>query len=1110
MNLNIFRHNRLALTAAAAGVLVSLLAWLWADRYVSRRELERFEYRAKETVDAVIHELHNHEHILLGAAGIFNLAGRVTRKEWKVYVQSMQLDVDSHSVQGLGYAPFLKQADLAEHVRKGRSEDYPGYAVRPHGERREYAPILYLEPLTERNRTFLGYDMLSGPARRSVMERARDTGRASLMVNAGPGVRPGLLMFVPLYLKGSPSGTVGERQAALRAYVFSAFNAKEFLNGIFPDGPPFTYLQIFEGRGTESGALLVDSFHNGEGAPPTVRNITKEIVMELGGQPWTFLFSAMPAFISRTERSLPWIVLCSGLVISMAFGLLVLADGITRDKARKLKLSEANLSATLRSIGDGVIGADTEGRVTVLNTVAEYLTGWSQEEARGRPVHEILHAVDEKTKDPFSWPLNDVLATGEVGTFKAQLLLVARDGSEYAIDSIAAPIRDDLGFATGVVLVFRDVTDQRRAVQMLEDERKRLANIIEGTNVGTWEWQIQTGAVVFNERWAEIAGFTLEELAPLTIETWSRMIHPDDLEVGQALLARHIEGELDYFIHEPRMKHKNGSWIWTLDRGKVTAWTDDGKPLVMYGTHQDITVRKIMEQELRKVSFAVENSPAAVVITNAGAIIEYVNPKFTQITGYSAEEVIGKNPRILKSGVHSREFYKDMWAALTAGQEWRGKLFNKKKNGDYFWESASISSISNEAGKITHYVAIKEDITRQVQMENALRQTRERLDRSQEIAHLGSWELDLSKNELFWSDEVFRIFGLEPSEALLTYEFFLGHVHPDDRKALESGYFTSVSRGEEFFETEHRIVRKTSGEVRWVLEKCSHVRNGEGTIVRSVGMIQDISDRKWGEIALKKAIESSEAANRAKSDFLASMNHELRTPLNVVIGFSEVLAERMYGELNEKQAKCAENILNAGRRLLGLINDILDLSKIESGKMDFERVKVPVKGLLENSLTLVKEKAYKHNLKLKVSAADGMVVQADERMLKQVMFNLLSNAVKFTPYGGAVDVTAEVVGADRISNLPGEGAHPPEERWLRISVSDTGIGIKAEDQDRLFRTFEQLDTGSGRKYQGTGLGLSLCQRFVEMHGGRIWAESEGEGKGSTFRFVIPLDPMKSR
>ena len=297
---------------------------------------------------------------------------------------------------------------------------------------------------------------------------------------------------------------------------------------------------------------------------------------------------------------------------------------------------------------------------------------------------------------------------------------------------------------------------------------------------------------------------------------------------------------------------------------------------------------------------------------------------------------------------------------------------------------------------------------------------------------------------------------------------------------------------------ERKRIEKTLKEVNEGLER--RVQNRTAYITKANKELRsEIAERKRAEAELQESKESAEAANQAKSEFLTNMSHELRTPLNHIIGFTELLVDKNFGDLNEVQEEYLNDVLESSRRLLSLINDILDFSKIEAGKAGLQPSYVDIRELLEKSLTMVKEKAIKHGIQIQLPSnfnGTPKAIWADARKLKQVLYNLLSNAVKFTPNGGSITLATKL-----ISELNGEEKHSA----IEISVTDTGIGIKPEDQARIFNTFEQADGSASRRYQGTGLGLALTKQLVELHGGKIWVESQGVGKGATFSFIIPVE-----
>jgi signal transduction histidine kinase len=273
------------------------------------------------------------------------------------------------------------------------------------------------------------------------------------------------------------------------------------------------------------------------------------------------------------------------------------------------------------------------------------------------------------------------------------------------------------------------------------------------------------------------------------------------------------------------------------------------------------------------------------------------------------------------------------------------------------------------------------------------------------------------------------------------------------------------------------VRRKSTGEFPLeVIELLKTFATQSALAIQNARLFREIEDKS----------RQIEAANRHKSEFLANMSHELRTPLNAIIGFSEVLGERLFGELNEKQAEYTEDILSSGRHLLSLINEILDLSKVEAGRMELELAPFDLPLAIDNARTFVRERATRHGITLDVAIDDRLGdFVGDERKIKQILLNLLSNAVKFTPEGGRIGIKARQTDSS-----------------VEISVTDTGVGISLDDQARIFEEFRQVGADYAHKSEGTGLGLTLAKKFVELHGGKIWVESE-VGKGSTFTFTLP-------
>lgn len=260
--------------------------------------------------------------------------------------------------------------------------------------------------------------------------------------------------------------------------------------------------------------------------------------------------------------------------------------------------------------------------------------------------------------------------------------------------------------------------DSQHALRASEESLDR---VLKGTDVGTWDWNVQTGDAVFNARWASMLGHTPEELGHATVDVWMSRVHPDDLKTCQARLFAHFRGDTTQYQCEYRLRHRDGHWVWIEDRGKVVAWTSDHQPQRMAGTHTVITERKLVEDQMRLSASFLAAAQEGVMVTDADNIITDVNPAFTIISGYTREEVIGQRPNMLSSGRHGPEFYRQMWAQLEREGSWRGEIWNRRKNGDVFPEQLSITALRDDAGELTHYVAVLSDISYLKEHEQELR-----------------------------------------------------------------------------------------------------------------------------------------------------------------------------------------------------------------------------------------------------------------------------------------------------------------------------------------------------------------------------------------------------
>lgn len=504
---------------------------------------------------------------------------------------------------------------------------------------------------------------------------------------------------------------------------------------------------------------------------------------------------------------------------------------------------------------------------------------------------------------------------------------------------------------------------------------------------------------------------------------------------------------------------------------------------------EDLTQREAALKDSDEHSRHIINaSPIPLALNDELGNITFINHAFTQTLGYTLSEI----PTLERWWPRA---YPDPQYRKWVADSWQKNLDDAKRTNQPFaplemnicckngsTRTFLVSAAAFEGSFAKTHLVILYDITERKQIEQALLDSSKRLNDAQSMAHIGNWTANMASGELTWSDEIYRIFGHEPRSFKPSVEAFKATIHPDDIQLVQDSEKQAQLTGQH--NVVHRIVRP-DGSIRYVHELAQAETDADGKLLYLSGTVQDITERKMAELAQNKALKEAERANKAKSEFLSSMSHELRTPMNAILGFAQIMDYDT--KLPEEYRHSVNEILSAGFHLLDLINEVLDLSQIESGQYNLTLQSVVVCEVVEESLHLLGVMAEKRNIQISHVGLKGATVHADRTRLKQVLINLVSNAIKYNRVGGSVHI--KII--------------PQGRKHLRVVVNDTGPGIPAARLPELFLPFNRLGAENSN-ILGTGIGLTITRRIVEAMGGSVGVESEA-GVGSTFWIELPLE-----
>ena len=905
--------------------------------------------------------------------------------------------------------------------------------------------------------------------------------------------------------------------------------------------------------------------------------------------------------------------LLTALADNLAYGITMLRNSEKREQAEiALRKSERNFRSITEQMADEVFVIDAIGTLTYVSPVVEQLFGYLPHEVIGHPFTDYIQEEDiPEALQVFNNTLQFKTANQ---TFEVRL---RRKDSSLFDGEIRLQYYQDQDIS-GMIGLIRDISDRKLAALRAQEASDHYEATIEAAQIGTWDWNLQTGKVKFNTRWFEIVGYTPEELAPESIQTSINISHPDDFKESIAIAEKHFNGESPYYEIEYRMKHKNGHWVWFLDRGRLMSRTADGKPLRMLGTHIDITRRKQAEQALqsseRKFRSITEQMNAMVFLTDSNGTLTYVSPASEDLFGNLSHEMIGhsfteflaeeeiskalalfyetvlqklnnrtgelkfckkrdsyffgevhfqyyqdneisggigiihdvterKHQEILQkqyelelkekqhflaciyeevnlsifvvdvrsdggfrfkginpihekmTGIKNKEIsektpeeFLEPEVAVTVIHNYerciqQGKAIQYEESipfmGRQTWWRTILNPVRNEAGHIYRIVGTSENITERKQANDQLRKMSAAVEQSPAVVMI--------------TDAHGIIEYANPMFTKLT-GYSLEEVKGKNPQILQSG-LTPKSVYDELWKT---IVsgniwhgewqnKKKNGELFWESVVISAIQNPEGVITNFVAVKEDITRQKKMVSELIAAKEHAEESDRLKSAFLANISHEIRTPMNGILGFSELLKEPHL--TGEEQIEYLDLIQQSGRRMLNLINDLIDISRIEAGETKLQSAPTPVNKVLRDLHAFFMPAVSINNLQLHCTPGlsdTESIIETDNGKLVQILTNLLQNALKFTRTG-TIDF-----------------GYTRQGTALQFYVTDTGIGIPDEMQEKIFDRFHQVDNTLTRNHEGSGLGLSITKAYVAMLGGKLSVQSV-EGSGSTFIFTLPYN-----
>lgn len=734
--------------------------------------------------------------------------------------------------------------------------------------------------------------------------------------------------------------------------------------------------------------------------------------------------------------------------------------------------SETQKNAILNTAPNGIITIDDCGVIQSFNPSAERLFGYSAHEVIGENVSMLMPEPHRQNHEQY---LRDYSRTGErkVVGFTREIDGRHKNGSLFPVElSVGESTLKGQSVFTGIV---RDITERKQQEQALRRSEERLRRYFDAGVIGMAITKPDRGIVQCNDKFCEILGYSQSELKT---KTWAELTHPDDIVLGEDERKQVVAGERDGYTIDKRYIHKDGQII----NASVSSWATrktDGTIENLVVFIQDISDRKRAEESLQRYEKIVNTVSDFMSFIDLNYTYLAINQRYLDafqknredVIGHSVIDVIGvenfnkiSKPNLDKAFAGETSFVQTWSYQPAYGDRYVGMHYTPHKDVD---------------GTVIGVIVNGYDMTESKLAEEALLESQSSLKEAQKLARLGSWEWDINKGEIFWSDQMYDIFGLNPDEFDLNRDSFMQLVHPDDLNDVLQSINTTLEKDVPYIH-EHQVVLP-SGEVRYHRAQGKVIRDENGRPTRFFGTAMDITELKQVESELRKANGELQRSNKELEQFAYVASHDLQEPLRMVTSYTQLLERRYSDKLDDDAREFMGYTVEGAKRMQSLITDLLKFSRVNSHEKEFTDVDCNslCREALDNLIVSINESDT-------IISSEGLpVVRGEETQLRQLFQNLISNALKYRDMERQNEIH---VGAEKHNG------------YWQFVVKDNGIGIDEKYSDRIFIIFQRLHGKS--EYSGTGIGLALCKKIVERHGGEIWLKSQ-VGKGSEFFFTLP-------